>query len=607
VFTNQDGSIGFKCHHGACELRTGKDLLIYIESKSPGFKLTLNQWKLQRDFKDIVRVSFLNPPVIAPLKISFIKIPSKISFIKPLPPPVSISLDSMLEELSRVDPTSIQAREMTQKLLKSVEDLPQIDKVHWHDSVRDVMSWSKPDLKTILKDLREQWYVQNKTNFDFFDSVFFVKELNQFYDFKDRIFMTPAGFQNAFVHLDPEACKTALDVGGVMKVSRLDYAPNEPQCFEQDGTVFGNTWHEEKLIMGTPSNVVKWLEHWDKMGWSQHREHMLKWMAYTILHPENKINHMLILGGLEGSGKDYLLYPLIRAMGKDCVTISGDELTSGFNGYLLGHKYIHINEADAIDQKESRMISNRLKPLAAAPPETIRVNEKNLKAFKVRNIQNSTMCTNSQQPIRLHSATRRFYAMWSDLDVRDGENDMLPQWRHYWKDRWHWMKHEGGIDACIFYLRNYVDISQFDPASAPPITEFLREILNDSKTPVQQTIEAFIANKIGAFRSDLVTSTDASNTLRAGELTPIAVPFMYAQSRTFTPNMVSRVMKELSGCVRVLAFEGKKVTKLWVLREVEKYKQMNGLQLYIQHDQQRKLAMNAKPLEIVKPEDDNKL
>ena len=69
VFTNSDGTIGFKCHHGSCEALTGKDLLCEINSREPGFNERLNQWQTVHMFsnasKDIDRV--LNDGVSSPL------------------------------------------------------------------------------------------------------------------------------------------------------------------------------------------------------------------------------------------------------------------------------------------------------------------------------------------------------------------------------------------------------------------------------------------------------------------------------------------------------------------------------------------------------------
>lgn len=53
IFTNEDGSIGFKCHHGACQDRTGVDLLKWLEEQKPGFKQHLKQWQTTRSFNTL--------------------------------------------------------------------------------------------------------------------------------------------------------------------------------------------------------------------------------------------------------------------------------------------------------------------------------------------------------------------------------------------------------------------------------------------------------------------------------------------------------------------------------------------------------------------------
>lgn len=57
VFTNADGSIGFKCHHGSCQDRTGKDLLEWCEAQQPGFNDRLRTWQALRDLATVGTVS----------------------------------------------------------------------------------------------------------------------------------------------------------------------------------------------------------------------------------------------------------------------------------------------------------------------------------------------------------------------------------------------------------------------------------------------------------------------------------------------------------------------------------------------------------------------
>lgn len=592
IFTNDDGSIGFKCHHGSCQHRTGKELLTYIESKKPGFSSEFNSWKLFRSFNHVTnnikpQISFIQPKTIETVSIDDV-ISQPISSVD--------GYQQVIDALRREHPTSNEARQLASSLLKAVDSIPQIDKKNWHEQICDVMQWSKQDFREILKDLRKQWYSETKTDADFYNSVIYIKEQNQFYDWKSRIFFTPEAFQNSFVCQDPEARKTALQEGRVVKVDRLDYAPKQPRIFEDKGIIYGNTWYESNDTIGSPGDASRWLDHWDALGWSGYRKHMLQWMAFTIIHPDKKINHMLLMGSGEGCGKDFLLYPLIKALGDNSTTIAGEELLDGFNDYVLSTKHLHVNEAELGDRREATAISNKLKPLAAAPPDTLRVNQKGIKPIKVRNVLNASMTTNSQLPLRLNGPSRRFFAVWSDLNTRNEYDETLPEWIKYWDDRWQWMRN-GGADVCIWYLKHQVDLSDFDPGAAPPMTEFLRDIREASKTPAQLTIETFINHRIGAFSVDLVCSTDASNTLRAGEL--LHNDYMSVEGKFFTPHRVGAIMKELPQCIRLRACRGAASARVWAIRDLERYKSMGPAELYTEYERQLQEARRKTPMTVV--------
>lgn len=652
IFTNADGSIGFKCHHGSCDGRTGRDLLRHIENQQPGFTATYTNWQLLREFSAVVDsnaspdfttaapaqpqqpVSFMAPTtgiseravhldsrdVSGLLPVDFFggqSVPTDtqintgsteqlsgpdFSSVNSTPQVETLNdtpdaLQMMCDQLRRVNPSSKEAREAAGSILKAVDSLPTLDRNHWHEEVRDLMQWNKSDFKEIVKDLRQTWYDGAAAEAEFYTNTLFIKELNQFYNWRTQIFYSTDGFQNAHSHEDAEARKNALQEGLVQKVDKLDYAPKMPRVFTEKGVLYGNTYYDGDAINGVAGDVQRWLGHWGMLGWGESQKHMLQWMAFTIRHPDQKINHMMLLGSGEGCGKDFLLYPLLKAMGHNSQVISGEDLLSDFNEYLLSTKYVHINEAELGDRREAVTISNKLKPLATAPPETLRVNPKGTKALSVRNIINATMTTNSQTPLRLGGISRRFYALWSNLKVRDKNGNMTKEWYAYWQDRWDWMKGEGA-DMCIWYLRNAVDLSDFNPAEAPMMTDFLRQITESSKSPMQQTLEAFIEHRIGCFASDLVTPADMNMTFKnmmgAGE------QHMHCDSKYFTPVAIGRTLGEVEDAEQM---QGKKLTvnsRLWVVRNVDKYRDMTMNERYQQYEIQIKAARDGVPLEIVR-------
>lgn len=564
IFTNDDGGMGFKCHHGNCHHRTGKDLLAYLETADPGFGSRYTGWQRARAMHAMIPVSFLTQTVV------------------PIPAPVpdvilatENGVDEMLKALKETVQQSDERRNMCADVLRSIDSLPKIDQMHWHEQILGVMGWNKTDLNGVLKSMRDQWYRAKVVSEDFYDEVFFVKELNQFYDYTNGIFFSVEAFQNSFGDQDAEARKIALQDGRVTKVHKLDYAPNEQKVFEQDGVRYGNTWRDQN-VPGREGDVTRWLEHFNALGWGEHRDHVLQWMAYTILKPETKINHMLLMGSGEGCGKDFILYPIMHAMGGNGTVVSGEELLENFNDFILSKKYVHFNEVELGDHKAARMVSNRLKPYAAAPPDTLRVNQKGIKRIDVRNIISAVMTTNSRVPLHVVGASRRFYAMWSDLKTRGSDGNMTPDWMVYWEDRWNWMK-SGGADACVWYLRNCVSLDGFNPGAAPPMTDFLREIEDASKSPAVQTLEAFVAARKGAFESDMVTAHDAAATLQCGEMfLPNA---MYLDRKRFTPAFVGRIFGEMDSVVQLRGRRYGEQIRCWVVRNTERYTQMSPAQV----------------------------
>ncbi len=617
VFTNEDGSVGFKCHHGACQTRTGRDLLQLIEGVSPGFGSKFADWKANRAFLAILGgvpsepVSFLSPAEVPAIEtespaVSFFAsepvstepqaAPQKVEGVEEVPQ--QEGMDQLMSTLRRMHPSSSEAKDVAASAMKIAEEMPAMDKLSLHDDIRDIMGWSKTDHANILKELKTQWYSKSVKDSDVFTSVVFVKEMNQFYDKHTGIFMAPDAFQNAYCHEDGDARQTALKSGVTQKVDKLDYAPKDPAIFEQDGIVFGNTWKEDEQAYGTPGDPSPWLAHWDSLGWTENRKHMLQWMAFTLRHPEIKINHMMILGSREGCGKDFLLYPLMKAMGRNGTTIDGLELKEKFNDYLLGTKYLHINESELDDHHEATAISNRLKPLAAAPPETLRVNPKGVKAIQIRNIVNSTMTTNSKTPVKLNGPSRRFYAVWSDLNTRGSDGQMLGEWQNYWQDMWSWMKGVGS-EHCIDYLMNQVDLSDFNPGAPPQVTEFLQDIQQSSKSPVEQTIEKCIENRVGSFRCDILSAADITSFLKMGELLAPELMMFDTRSYKLHPVTVGKTLSKMDRIISVNCRGDNGKTTVWVLRDHVKYSLMGPQEIHAAYIQQTNAVKAQTQLKVV--------
>jgi hypothetical protein len=65
---------------------------------------------------------------------------------------------------------------------------------------------------------------------------------------------------------------------------------------------------------GNAAEVDPWLDHITKI-YPEDAEHIIRWLAHRVQRPGEKINHALVLGGPQGTGKDTLLDPVKQAIG----------------------------------------------------------------------------------------------------------------------------------------------------------------------------------------------------------------------------------------------------------------------------------------------------
>lgn len=516
IFTNDDGTLGFKCHHGHCQNRTALDVIRHFDMQDD-----INRWKMQ----DLIKK--YEAPAPAPVQES-VQV-KKTETVEEHPVEFLIDkLETMLFGPERND--------LARDILLAVKDFDAITRIDVQKKVKMIMDWNNTEFKEIVKSLKAPAVVLSDDELAFYKSYVFVAEQNKFYHPEKKMWHTPEAFTNIHFHNDQEARKQAL-LGAVTKVDRIDYLPEAPDTFEENGMVYANIWRE-KPIPRAKGNCDNWLNHFKLLGWES--SHMINWMAFTLQRPAEKINHGIILGGSEGSGKDWLLTPLKRAMGFDHRTIEGEELLKEYNNYVIGTKYLHINEVELGDNREALRISNKIKPMLAGPPPTLRIREMYAGAYEVRNLVNVTMATNSRMPLRLTEVSRRLYCLWSDFKVKDSRGIVKPQWVEYWDKMWRWMNNDGW-KYCVDYLMAH-DVSNFNPGAHPPVTEWLLDMVAGSQNTIVQTLNTLITNKYHMFsRSNRVTTEDIMATVSmAKRMMP-----EYIFCDKITPSMVDLNMKNM--------------------------------------------------------------
>jgi hypothetical protein len=182
---------------------------------------------------------------------------------------------------------------------------------------------------------------------------------------------------------------------------------------EKRGTISFNLYRAPRIVPGDRSKAKPWLDHIHKI-YPDEAEHIIRWLAHHRQHPGDKINHALVLGGPQGIGKDSLLEPVKHAIGPwNFHEIAPGHLLGQFNGYTRS-VILRINEGHDLGNIDRFKFYDRTKIYTAAPPDVLRVNEKNLKEYYVLNCCGLVVTTNHlTDGLYLPADDRRHYVAWS--------------------------------------------------------------------------------------------------------------------------------------------------------------------------------------------------
>lgn len=252
------------------------------------------------------------------------------------------------------------------------------------------------------------------------------------------------------------------------------WAPGEPQVIEgrlvaeggwisRPGCNTFNMYRPPVPLLGDATQAGPWLERLRRV-YPHDARHLERWFAHRVQRPHEKINHAIVLGGEQGIGKDSLLEPLKRAVGPWNVAevTPMQMLGTRFNGYAKS-VILRVSETRDLGDWDRFAFHDFMKPYIAAPPDVLRVDEKNLPEHAVINVTGIIFTSNHRlDGLYLPPGDRRHFVAWSELtqdDFPDG----------YWEELWGWYE-TGGYGHVAAYL-SALDLSDFNAKAPPPKTE----------------------------------------------------------------------------------------------------------------------------------------
>ncbi len=163
----------------------------------------------------------------------------------------------------------------------------------------------------------------------------------------------------------------------------------------------------------------------------------------------------------------------------NCHEVSPGAMLGRFNGFVKS-VILRVSEARDLGDVNRFTFYDHTKALIAAPPDVIRVDEKNIREYPVPNVCGVIITTNHKSDgLYLPADDRRHYVAWSNLDRDEFEPD-------YWNTIWQWYE-AGGIGHVAAYLKS-LDLTGFDPKAPPPKTEAFWHVVNAARAPEESEL-----------------------------------------------------------------------------------------------------------------------
>jgi hypothetical protein len=336
----------------------------------------------------------------------------------------------------------------------------------------------------------------------------YVARQDRVWDSVEHCFLTPTAFGN--MH-GTEARERFINDGLMPRVSQMTYLPinpHSPLFDEADRTMGGwrfprdtttgeprlNTWAPVRglnpKLDATASDIKPWLLHLrDGLRLPEvERLHLISYLAHMVQFPEQKINHMLVLGGNQGSGKGFALQPVYAALGSDNIkSVRQNVLDSNFDPDVQHAKVLEIEELASSDWDRARasVVYNNLKPYGAAPPMRLSIVLKNMNAIEIPNIVQVLAMTNHRNAMVLEQDDRRCAMLWAP-GRRMREETAAAMWRWLEEPQTNLGGHTGA-QAVAGFLYGF-DVSEFNPKAPPPVTAWKAEVMESSLTDAARSV-----------------------------------------------------------------------------------------------------------------------
>lgn len=390
---------------------------------------------------------------------------------------------------------------------------------------------------------------------DLIERLAYNVETDQFIDLSSGYRAQSAQVNALFLHREKRMATKLLADERLRKVQRYTYRPGDENRIvrEEGGLQALNLWMPSRVTR-RPGDASPFVQHLRYLCSSDEEfEHLANMLAFMVQRLGEKLMSAIVLVGPQGTGKSFVGHVMRELLGAhNTAEVTSAQIKSDFNQFMEAKLLVIVEEIMALGRIE---VMNTLKPYITQP--TLTINAKHLRPYSIENLSNFLFLSNFEDALKLEDRERRYFVV-----MRDGQ----PMPQEYYDHLWAWEKENRSVILDWLLSR---DLSRFNPASRPPVTEGKRRMVEASRDDTEILVAELVEAREAPFRHDLV------------EL-KVVHPVIREMSRGTNPSrpMVMRALRA-AGAVELGqkkgTVDGVEVRKsLWAIRDVSTYRKMSS-------------------------------
>lgn len=268
-------------------------------------------------------------------------------------------------------------------------------------------------------------------------------------------------------------------------LDNLGYKPTNELIFKDGKKEFFNVYEESQLLQKKNELEIKSFDNIKKliMNLVSNNEneynYIIKWLAWQIQNPLQRLPTSIILQGEHGTGKtkfcELVLKPIFE---NNFCEIGQADINKEYNDYILGKQIIVANEVIHNDNKF--LVPDKLKNYVT--DEFLSINRKFKDTIYVRNYAHWIFVTNNPVPLKIEKGDRR-YSVFKSKKLNNGREligNLL-------------LNHEIEIKSFLRYLLD-LEVT-FMEVSEPLHNEAKTDIIKMSQNSVEEFLD--FAEEVG--------------------------------------------------------------------------------------------------------------